>query len=298
MCTAISIKHQTDHAFLARNFDYDSTSLLKLAKIPRNYSYPLEPTLNTFKTRYSIIGMMLWHEGTHVLVDGMNEKGLSGAILNLPDACVWNKAPISDGINLLPTDVSFYCLSQFSSVTELKAAIHRLNIVAPEDHPFAKTTQIHWMFCDKTGESIVVEQTESGLCIYDNPIGVLTNGPTFDQQLINISPYLKDSQTAPPLPGDDSSPSRFIRAGYLKHHLQWTQQPLSTVTHCFHILENVALLPGILKQTQGEEFETRYTACMDLKHLRYYLKWYHHLKTQIIDLKQEQDECKTLTFFE
>ena len=38
--------------------------------------------------------------------------------------------------------------------------------------------------------SIVVEQTASGLHVYDNPTGVMTNNPTFDMQLFNLNNYM------------------------------------------------------------------------------------------------------------
>ena len=70
------------------------------------------------------------------------------------------------------------------------------------------------------------------LKVYDNPLGVLTNSPTFDWHLTNIRNYVKISavdagplkiagMTFAPLgqgsgllgiPGDPTPPSRFIRA--------------------------------------------------------------------------------------
>jgi choloylglycine hydrolase len=35
-------------------------------------------------------------------------------------------------------------------------------------------------------QSITAEPLHDGLKVYDNPVGVLTNNPTFDMQLFNL----------------------------------------------------------------------------------------------------------------
>ncbi len=54
--------------------------------------------------------------------------------------------------------------------------------------PFSKElpiTPLHWMVGDQTG-SLVVESVKDGIHIYENPVGVMTNNPTFDKQLFRL----------------------------------------------------------------------------------------------------------------
>ena len=48
---------------------------------------------------------------------------------------------------------------------------------------------IHWMFSDRTGESIVVESDRDGLHIYRNTVGVMTNSPGYPWHRTNLLNY-------------------------------------------------------------------------------------------------------------
>ena len=39
-------------------------------------------------------------------------------------------------------------------------------------------------------QSITIESTKEGLKVYDNPVGVLTNNPSFDYHMLNLNNYL------------------------------------------------------------------------------------------------------------
>ena len=45
-----------------------------------------------------------------------------------------------------------------------------------------KRQQLHWLIADREG-AITVESVRAGLRIYENPVGVLTNNPPFEQQM-------------------------------------------------------------------------------------------------------------------
>ena len=96
----------------------------------------------------------------------------------------------------------------------------------PEPQP------VHVVVYDKTGASIVIEPLDGKLKVYDNPLGVITNSPTFDWHMINVRNYVAlNPRNVPPvtingttfrnmgqgsgmlgLPGDFTPPSRFVRA--------------------------------------------------------------------------------------
>ena len=97
---------------------------------------------------------------------------------------------------------------------------------------------LHWILSDRTGSCIVIEPTPEGMKVYDNKPGVMTNSPEFPWHVTNLRHYIgistqqsesktlggmtltafKDLERS--LPGDYTPPSRFIRAAYLKEHLE------------------------------------------------------------------------------
>ena len=94
----------------------------------------------------------------------------------------------------------------------------------------------HFSVVDKTGDAIVIEYTEQGRKVYNNTLGVLTNAPNYEFQMLNIRNYIELSKyERDPLelgghkfprfgagsgllgmPGDFTPPSRFVRATVLK----------------------------------------------------------------------------------
>ncbi|HDR3342122.1 TPA: linear amide C-N hydrolase, partial [Bacillus anthracis] len=129
------------------------------------------------------------------------------------------------------------------------------------DYP---VSPLHWMISDSK-ESIVVEPVKDKVAIYDNPIGVLTNNPTFDKQLFNLnnyrhlSPKVSDNLFSKVLdldvysrgmgglglPGDLSSMSRFVKVAFTKLNAVADSSEASSVNQFFHILKSVEQQKGL-----------------------------------------------------
>ena len=92
---------------------------------------------------------------------------------------------------------------------------------------------LHWLVVDRYG-CFVAEPAEGGLRLYDDPAGVLANEPPFPFQLHNLHAYRHLTAAEPAcgfgmplkalyhgtggvgLPGDATSPSRFVRAAFYR----------------------------------------------------------------------------------
>ncbi len=48
--------------------------------------------------------------------------------------------------------------------------------------------QLHWIIADKN-DCIVVESVKEGIKVYNDPVGVLTNNPTFDMQMFRLNDF-------------------------------------------------------------------------------------------------------------
>jgi choloylglycine hydrolase len=134
-----------------------------------------------------------------------------------------------------------WALSQFETVDEVSEALKNITVYGL-DVPQIGVQPLHWAFKDAKGGSIVIEYVNKQLMVYENPIGVLTNAPTFDWHInnlrnhinltnINVDGLTLGKTTLKPLgqgtgmlgiPGDYTPPSRFLRATALAFgQTQW-----------------------------------------------------------------------------
>ncbi len=115
--------------------------------------------------------------------------------------------------------------------------------------------ELHWLIADRD-ESITVESVKEGIRVYDNPVGVLTNNPPFNEQLFQLNNYMHLSARDPQnlfaaglplhtygrgmgalgLAGDLSSQSRFVRAAFVKMNSVSGNTETESVSQFFHIL--------------------------------------------------------------
>lgn len=49
------------------------------------------------------------------------------------------------------------------------------------------TSPFHYALHDRSGASIVTEFSDGKQTVYDNPVGVMTNGPSLPWHLINLN---------------------------------------------------------------------------------------------------------------
>lgn len=186
-----------------------------------------------------------------------------------------------------------WVLAQFSTVKETKAALKNLNMVDIPFKPNVPNTTLHWFIADKD-EAIVVEIIDGKTVIYDNPVGVLTNSPSFDYHLMNLHNYRHLSSKQPHnsyspdwdakpfgegfgaigLPGDWSPASRLVKATFVKEHSVCPQDDVANVTQFFHILDSVAFVQGCTTSDQNTHDITVYSSCGNTATGDYYYKTY------------------------
>lgn len=269
MCTAIKYEN-----YFGRNLDlwcrYDTKVIIN-----RNGKYP-------------VMGMGIEANGYPLYFDAMNDRGLAMAGLNFPGNAVY--FPLDKHrINLAPYELIPYIIGNFSTVDEVAKELCKVNIL---HRPFSEDvplSPLHWMISDKTA-SIVLESTEKGLKIYQNPHHVLTNNPPFDIQSFNLNNYKRLSPHSREgdyslgmgglgIPGDLSSMSRFARADF---HLKNSPAGLG-YNHLFHLLYSVAMPRGSVLTPEGSEEYTQYSCCCDLESNKYYYTEYDNLNIRCIE---------------
>lgn len=290
MCTAIAMPN--GDCFFGRTLDLEYHYNETVTLSPRNFPF-WSPSGSQVLGKYAIIGMATVVEDYPLYYDGMNEHGLCMAGLHFPGNGVYLE-PTEGVENLPPYALIPRVLSSCASLTEAKALLTEIRLV---DRPFSteySLTPLHWMISMK-GESIVVEPMADGLKVYENPMSVMTNNPTFPAQMAGTPRYnglradeptdwLVDPSLLPAsyrglgavgLPGDYSSHARFVRGVFLRENTP----PLAEkdgVIGFFRMMEAVSIPRGVIRTKDGRLVHTIYTSCCDPKNLTYYYTTYDH----------------------
>lgn len=302
MCTAAT--YQTKDFYFGRTLDYEFSYGNQVVITPRNYAFPFRHEKNV-PTQYAIIGMACVMDKVPLYYDAINEKGLCIAGLNFVGNAYYPSATGKAG-EVAQFEWIPYLLGTCATVQEVKVLLNTITIV---DTPFRAdlpTAQLHWMIADASS-CITVESMKDGLHIYDNPVGVLTNNPSFEQQLFNLNNYLHLSVKSPQntfssqlnlapysrgmgalgLPGDLSSQSRFVRAAFVKLNSRSGDSEAESVSQFFHILGSVDQQRGCC-EVAPEQYEiTIYTSCCNASKGIYYYTTYDNHQITGIDLHKE-----------
>ena len=167
------------------------------------------------------------------------------------------------------------------------------------------------------GMAVTVECTASGLQVYDNPVGVLTNNPPFDMQMFALNNYAGLSSRQPDntfadklklnaysrgmgamgLPGDLSSRSRFARVAYTKMNSRSGDSENESVSQFFHILGSVEQQRGCCEVADGKYEITIYTCCCNTtKGLYYYTSYDNHQICAVDMHKENLDDDKLVRY--
>ncbi len=194
-----------------------------------------------------------------------------------------------------------------------KTFLEQINFVNINFSEKLPLSPLHWLVADKN-ESIVIENLKTGLKIYDNPVGVLTNNPTFDYQLFNLNNYQNLSTQTPNnlfskninlnsysrgmgglgLPGDLSSMSRFVKATFTKLNSVSGDSESESISQFFHILGSVEQQKGLC-DVGGKNYEyTIYSSCCNIDRGIYYYKTYENSQITAVDMNKEDLESSTL----
>lgn len=309
MCTAVTYK--TRDFYFGRTLDYDFSYQEAVTVTPRNFPLSFRH-FGCLERHYAIIGMAYVAQGYPLYYDAVNEKGLSVAGLNFVGNAVYGK-PVQDKDNIAQFEFIPWILARCESVKEARVLLNDLHLT---DTPFSSelpVAQLHWLIADRE-EAITVESVKEGLRVYDNPVGVLTNNPPFDEQLFQLNNFMHLSAKDPAntfsdklalehysrgmgalgLPGDLSSQSRFVRAAFTKMNSRSGESEEESVSQFFHILGAVAQQRGCCQVGEGKYEITIYTSCCNADKGVYYYTTYDNHQITGVDMHREDLEGTAL----
>lgn len=302
MCTAIT--YHSGASYFGRNLDLEYSYNETVTITPR--AFPLRfRRAPEIKTHYALIGMAYVKDGYPLYYDAANEHGLAMAGLDFPKSTVYREE-IEGADNITPFEFIPWVLAQCKDIAEARVLLSRINLLDCSFSDELPLSPLHWIIADKQ-QAITVEATLSGLKTFDNPVGVLTNNPPFDFMMSylarfrDVSPYPSENRFAPELdlpvycaglgavglPGDFSSPARFIKAAFVKLNSVSGTGEGESVSQFFHILASVALPRGAVLLHNGKHNITVYSSCLNQSAGIYYYKTYDTHRITAVDMHRE-----------
>ena len=327
-CTSFMLKGSDGGSIYGRTMEFGMPLKSELITIPRNYALKGIGTDGQYgsgrswSAKYAVAGMNPL--GLPELVDGMNEKGLMGGVLNLPNSAQYqavSSAESGDSINSL--QVLTYALTNFATVDEIKAGLQKIKVNGAKIAQYGNNTPlVHYTFHDANGKSIVVEYVKGQLTITDNPTTVMTNDPPIEYHLRDIGNYVNLSNieksplkihgatfNAPSsgtglhgMPGDFLSTSRFIRALFLSNSVPSSFTNAQMSEAAWHILGSFDIPPGSVTLPASNPYGggvggyevTEWSVVANNKNMTYSVKMYENTNIYVFDFKKSDMNAKEI----
>ena len=321
-CTGIQVTAEDGSVVNGRTVEFGALIDTSVAVVPRGYEFKGLTTLGDgkkWKSKYASMGMVILDYD--VIVDGINEKGLSCASFYFPGYAEYSvTTKENQSISMSSSDIIQWILSMFENVDEVRKAIENNEVAIspiltpgfpPQVQPF------HFVVYDNTGKSIVFEPIDGKFKIYDNPTGVITNSPTYDWHMTNLSNYVNLSANSAKdikltkttikalgqgsgmlgLPGDFTPPSRFVRAAAFTASAIPKKTAEKAVMQVFHILNSFDIPVGAARTVIDGVIHSDYTmltTARDSKNMRYYYKTYDDQNIKVLDMKDFDLDAKKI----
>lgn len=304
MCTSITFT--TADPYFGRNLDLEYHFGQQVVITPRNFPLTFKQ-MPTLERHYAIIGMATVAEGYPLYAEGVNEKGLYLAGLNFPGNACYPCGP-ADGTSAAPYELIPWLLGTCETVDQAEEKLRCTHLLDQPFLPSMPSAPLHWHLADAK-RAVVAEPMADGLKLFEDPVGVLTNNPTFDFHLTNLNQYLGLSAGQPEnrfggvplrtfgqgmgglgLPGDYSPASRFIKAAFLKWNSACQQDEASSVSQFFHILDGVSMPRGAVRTPEGKWDITDYSCCINGRTGTYYYKTYDNSQITAVPMDESRRE--------
>jgi len=330
MCTSFLLKSTDGGAVYGRSMEFGMPLNSELMISPRDYQYQgigVDGKAGTglnWTSKYAVAGMNVL--GLPTLVDGMNEKGLVGGLLNAPFTAHYQDVSQADSANSISSSqMLLFALTNFATVDEVKVGFKKIFVNRSTVAEYKnQTAPVRVPLHDAQGNSIVIEYIKGELVITDNPTHVCTNDPVLSEQFNNIGQYTNltnieknpmvingTSYQSPSsgngmrgLPGDYLSPSRFIRALFLSKSVPTSYTTEKMVNAAWHITGSFDIPPGAITLSADNPYGggvdgieiSEWIIVADSKNLIYNIKMFDTTNVYAFDLKKIDVNAERLIF--
>lgn len=319
-CSSLSIRTTDEQTLFARTMDFTIEPDSKVVIVPRKYGIRLLEEKNEviISNPYAFIGMGSTDLASPVVYDGVNEKGLMGAMLYYASFATYSDKAKEGTRGINPIYVVSQVLGSCESVDDVINKLSAFTLLNEANNILGFAPPLHYTFTDTTGETVVIEPDQTGISIYRHTIGVMTNSPGYEWHQTNLRAYIGVTPNPPHditmgdliltpfgqgagglgLPGDFTPSARFLRVAYWKKYTNQAKNEVDGVTTLFHILSSVNIPKGVVLNTEGKADYTIYTAAMCAQSKNYYFKLYDNSRIAVVSLLKEDLNSPNLKTFE
>jgi len=205
-------------------------------------------------------------------VDGMNDAGLVANMLYLTESEYGDAK--GSGKKLMSVGAwAQYVLDNYGTVAEAVEALRQepFAIVAPALPDGNKATG-HLAISDASGDSAIFEYVKGKLVIHhDRKYTVMTNSPTFDQQLA-INAYWNEVGGGNFLPGTHRSSDRFARMSWNLGAAPQEKDPRLATATVFSLIRNLSVPLGLKDPEKPNIAGTVWRTVSDIGAKRYFFE--------------------------
>lgn len=319
-CTGITIKPKDGSIIFARTLEFAIDLKSNIIVMPRGKEFVgtapgNKPGLH-WKTKYGVVGTNAFD--LPVTMDGLNEKGLHVGLFYFPGFATYqDPKPEEIEKTLAPWELGCYLLGSSANVREAVDAAKNVRVANVVQKDMGFVPPVHYVVTDAAGTSIVLEPIDGKLKVFANPLGVMSNSPSFDWHMTNLSNYVNISSKNLSqvdlagkeihglgqgsgmlgLPGDFTPPSRFVRAVAFSKSALPVDTAKEGVLQAFHLLNQFDIPNGAARGLEhGKEVADRtiWTSAADLKNLRYYFRTFENSRIRMVDFKALNLDAKSI----
>lgn len=310
-CTDFQVLSKDGSVVIGRAMEYPVDTASEIVVHPKGIKLsskaPNGKAGLSWQSKYGYIATSAFERD--IVADGMNEEGLSVGFLLLPETQyqVISEKDAKKAIRI--SDLGDWLLGNFATVKEVKNALKTVKVWGDIIQKIQMVAPVHIAVHDKEGHNLVVEYIKGEPVFYDNPMGVLTNGPTFDWHLQNIRNYVNltpvnvqevelagvkvmgtgHGSGMVGLPGDLTPPGRFIRTLALVQTAQAPKNKDEAVNLANHVLNTVDIPYGVIKEKMQNSYKptdyTQWVVIKDLQNQVLYYRSYEDVALKAVHLK-------------
>lgn len=323
-CTEFQLTAKDSSVVIGRSMEFMFDIESDIYYEPKGYAhtamYP-DTCINRIEVR-GVMEALTWENRNAVVyldaikmpfavTDGQNSAGLSFGALYFNEYAKYEDIRKRDCDNTVShLQFGSFILGQFETVQEVREAVNNDTFPLVFEHAVdfggeSVVFQLHYSIHDKTGDSLIIEYSDKGRTIFENPIGVFTNSPPYDFHMLNLRNYvhvsnfaqetlvLGETQFDPTgegsgllgMPGDYTPPSRLVRAALIKSFVDTPETSEAAVNLAAHILNTVDIPHGLLRHKDNDDADyTEWIVMKDLSTNTLYYRVYNDLTIRSIPL--------------
>lgn len=204
--------------------------------------------------------------------DGLNEKGLAMHELWLAGSDFGQRDLAIPGISMSLWGQFF--LDSFATVAEAVEYVQAnpMQVIPIVVSEYKLTTMLHMMLEDSSGDVAVLEYLGGQLKIHHGrEYKVMTNEPTYDEQLANLKRYQGFGGDLP-TPGTTHPADRFVRTEFYLNQLQKPKNTLMAIASLLSVLRNAAQPFGAVDPAEPNTAATIWRTVIDHTNMMYYFE--------------------------